>query len=277
MAAAVPAIVAAAKVASVAYGVYNVLEGIKNGNLMQAVVGGVSAYFGMQGLGAATGTQTAASAGGSVGVANPGAALNGALGEGAATVGGTVGGAIEGGAMGAMTQGFGANLAEAAGTNLLTDGATNLATEGLQFGAQSAGGALSGAAPSMFGGIGVDAASQSAFNLSSGAADMMPNLVSSGSSDIVTDTLANASTDVGAGAGAGAGNSGGFLDRAKELGTDAMGFAKENPELLKVGGQMLSGYAKGKQEEEMLERMMKEREAERSRRGAAAGNASFLR
>lgn len=54
----------------------------------------------------------------------------------------------------------------------------------------------------------------------------------------------------------------------------AMGFAKENPEVLKVGGQMLSGYSKQKQAEELRKKQMKLLEERRRREGAAAGRTS---
>lgn len=246
-----PAVALAFKVAAGAFAAYNVVKGLKEGNLMQAVLGGVSAYFAFSGLGAATATQAAAGAG-APGVANQAAAINNTLGGGAATTVGTIEGAgtsltgaFEGslGAAGANTGAFGELLGEGAGLQ-----AGNLAASGTG----QAAGAAAGTALESAGGGWLSQAGQSAFD------------------NISAD---NVLFNQGAGGAAGpAGGDSGFLSGISD-------WAEANPELasegVKTAGNMLSGWAQGQQQEELYRRQLEEAEKARRRRGAATNPGSL--
>lgn len=234
------------KVVGAALAAKAVIDGIKNGNLLQAVVGGVGAYFAFSGLGAMTKTlQASLSGAGAAGGVNSAAAL--AQGATDLSAVATAGAADAGtNMMSAMTQGAGAQ----AGSNLLTEGLSSAAGStvdktGLLF--SGAGEAAGGAAADLALGGASDLATQGAtdvassgmFDLAAGEAPIQEGLQ-------VADPAAK-----------------------KGLLSQALEFGKENPELMKMGGQALSGWAKAQQREKEIKRIMAERARERASRGAS--------
>jgi hypothetical protein len=241
-------IVLAFKVASGAFAAYNVVKGLKEGNLVQAVLGGVSAYFAFSSLGSSTATQAATKAG-ATGVSNQAGALTNTLDQGALSISNTAGGAGTG-VMDAMSKGL--TTYGSAPVDLMTEGAvtsplvnfgTDAASSALDVG--QAGGWLSGT---------TDAASQ-ALRWGDTASWLDPSTL--GSTGVIP-------TDGGGGEG--------ILSRIG-------GWAKDNQELastgLKMGGEMLTGYAQGKAQEELLERRLREEAAARDRRGAVGGSGAL--
>lgn len=238
----------ALKVAAGAFAAYNVVKGLKEGNLMQAVLGGVSAYFAFSGLGAMTATQAAAGQGAG-GVVNQAAAINNTVGQGAASTAGTAAGAGTG-VSSAMTEGFGAATSDLANSAFgqVSGTAADLAGAGADFGTTIANNSAGAAA-------GLDLVPMDAFQ--NGAALAMQ----SGGGDILAGNLVEA------------GSSGGFLDQALGGVDDIWNWAEANPDLasgiMQTGGGMLSGWAQARQQEEMYERQLKEEAARRRRMGAA--------
>lgn len=238
------AILTAVKVLSAMVAAKNTIEALREGNLTKALVSGVGTYFAFSGLGSATATQAAA-AKGAAGVVDPKAAITGGLGEGAATTAGTAAGAGTE-LTTAVGEGFGAATPDTAMGGMLGEQA-----------AAAEGGAFAEAAltqPPVTGGEGFLGAPKGEFLGGVGE----PSSVSASMLESGADTAYEAQLQRSAGEG-------GFLSRAGE-------FIKDRPELMKVGGQMLSGYAKQKQAEELRREQLRIQKAERERRGRSAGS-----
>jgi hypothetical protein len=242
------AIVTAVKFISAFAAAVNTVKALKEGNLTKALISGVGAYFAFSGLGASTVGQAAAAEGAS-GVVDPTAAAKGTLGEGAATTAGTAAGAATD-TTSVISEGMeaAADAGTAGAEGLLSAGGEAGAQQGLSAGTptwgevgdvpvRTDGGFLGSAAPQgeFLGGLGEQ-----------GTATL-----TDGTSTAYEAQLKQASGEAGL---------------LSQLGS----YAKENPELVKLGGQMLSGYARQKQAEELRREQLKIEEENRRRRGASA-------
>lgn len=267
-----PAIVAGLKFIGAAMAAKTAIEGLKEGNLLKAVVGGVGAYFGVTGL----------------------------MSGGAASVAGTVEGAA--GASGTLTGAAGQQAIKAAGAGLAEQAAATSTMQGmaaggaaLETGLSSAASQLSGSAASNFGAGMADLGSFAAEQgLASGASMAIPS-----ASSFMSDGLAAAANGFGGAAQAGGGllNVGasmpqtgyqlgaqspgladgaiGAFDTLRGYGSQAMQWAKDNPlmasNMMQMGGGLLQGMGQqGRFEEEMAAL-----EASRKRR-QLTGDTSFL-
>ena len=241
------------------------IEGIQEGNLFKAVLGGVGAYMGFSSLAAG-----AASAGAEAGAA-------GSIAEGSVT--GTALDPVAASAGNAVTNTSALeSLAQAA----------NAGDAGFVFGTQGGAGAMGSLADAGMGALG-DAGIGALQAGGAGAAGGLSALeaVGGAGASVYDAALQAAGQDLG---GLVAGPSGGgWLDKLvgaeaasslREFGGqvgDVLGkaqdFAKENGALLQVAGQGLSGYAQTRSEEEQLRRVLEEKrrlaEEERRRRGGA--------
>ena len=248
------------------------IEGIQEGNLFKAVLGGVGAYMGFSSLAAG-----AASAGAEAGAA-------GSIAEGSVT--GTALDPVAASAGNAVTNTSALeSLAQAA----------NAGDAGFVFGTQGGAGAMGSLADAGMGALG-DAGIGALQAGGAGAAGGLSALeaVGGAGASVYDAALQAAGQDLG---GLVAGPSGGgWLDKLvgaenasalRSLGgelKDSLGgigdqlgkvsdFAKENGALLQVAGQGLSGYAQTRSEEEQLRRVLEEKrrlaEEERRRRGGA--------
>jgi hypothetical protein len=231
------AVVAAIQVASAAYAAFNVIQGLKKGNLMQAVLGGVSAYFAFSGLGAMTSVQSS-TAQGATGVANPGAALQGTVETGAQATAGTAT-AGNTGVSQAFTEGFGAESG-----SLLGDG--NMLGEAIT--EQGMGNAIGPKDP--FG-----LAGELSEGLGGVSSDALTNI---GTQQGLVDTTTGAATKT-----TGDSALGDFWDKFGA----ARDFLKENPEIVKTGGSIFENWSKGQAQEEMYKRRLEEQERRRRRMG----------
>lgn len=256
MAAALPVVLGVLGAASAAI---TVIKGLKEGNLFKAVLGGVGAYFAFSGLGAMTAVGQATSSG-ATGVVNAPAAVAGKATDLSAVT-----------AAGGMSADTAMNAAMSQGLNASAGAGTELFTQGLSAGAGTAG----GVSDLVTGGLGN-------YSFGGGAEALGSMGGAAGSAfDAATQSGAAGLTQEGGGGllsqfdkfskPAEAGlmeKGGGFLNKA-------LGFVKDNPEVVKVGGQMISGWAQQKQKEEEMERIMKERERERRSRGASVSTAGL--
>jgi len=250
MAAAIPV---AIKVVGVALAAKSIIEGLKEGNLLKAALGGVGAYFAFSGLGSMTGVAKAAQEG-ATGVLNaPAVAAGQEAGMSAVT---TAGGMT---AENAMTSAMNSGIGGEAGTELLT--------EGLAAGGGTAAAEAAGSAADYAFGAGGDAFGKAAGASLNAGADTAVSLTDPAVSEGGAGLLSEYGQQVPPPGGEG------FMDRAMGFGKDALGFAKENPELLKVGGNMLSGWSQQRQREQEIERLMAERKRERRARGRSVGTA----
>lgn len=239
------------------------IDGLKEGNLGKAVLGGVGAYFSFAGLGATAGASgTATTAGQAAGA--PGVATG--------ATPGAVGGSFYGAAApeiaantvaGATPAAFGAQTGSLAAATPIN--------AGVQAGA--AGGALSGAA------MGATSASVAPTAGSTGLLSAPSELGTLGQTGAGTPGGGMLSTDAAltnAGATPVEETVKSFQQGGFDLGSlsDVKAWAEANPDLaaatMQVGGQMLAGYATGEQRARELQRILNEQARERSSRGAIA-------
>lgn len=236
------AILTAVKVLSAVVAVKSTLEALKEGNIAGALVSGVGAYFAFSGLGAATTTQAAA-AKGAAGIVDPKAAITGTIGEGAATTAGTAAGAGTE-LTTAVSEGLGAATPDTAMGGMLGEQAA--AAEGGAFAEAAFARPPAESAPGFLG------AQEGEFLGGLGEPDQVTtSMLEGGTSTAYEDQLQRSAGE------------GGLLS---QIG----GYAKENPELLKLGGSMLSGYAKQKQAEKLRREQLRIQEEARRRRGRSA-------
>ena len=243
-----------------------VIQGLKEGNLVKAALGGVSAYFAFSGLGASTALQQAAGKAGATGVSNPAAALTGTAEAGAGSVAGTTSGAGTG-ITNTMAEGLKGTME--LGGELGMEGATSL-------GGDSVFGSLSGE----LGSQGLETATQGMVDQATGLGGDLMGLGDVGTSQFGARGGASVFGELGPSTaykealGQGIGELGQQgTQQATEQGllSKAMGFAKENPELLQTGGKMLSGWAQQKKAEELREEQARMIKQARNRRGRSVG------
>lgn len=270
-----PAVPVAIKVIAAAYAAYNVVKSLQDGNLMGAAVAGVSAYFAFSGLGASTVLQNAA-AQGATGVAAPGAALTATTEAGAATTAGTTAGAGTG-----VTQ-----AVSEGGLGVIDDAA---AGDLSQFGASAEGLGLEGASQGLGGEV-MDAAGGEMLDssLQSGTGDLLGGVENAAGEASVFGEIGNASSvgEFDALGSAGLGEqatayqqtineaAAGVAPEASQAGagaggmlSDAYQFTKDNPELMKLGGGMLSGYMKQRQADKLRKEQLDIMKQRRKRMG----------
>lgn len=256
------AILPVLKIAGAALAAVSIVKGLKEGNLLKAVAGGVGAYFAFSGLGASTAIGKIMEGGaGAVGSVAPEAAISGAADLSAVTAAGKMG--ADTAMSEAMTQGFGAQ----AGTEMATEGLTSAAAaEGLTGKAAEYG---FGAAAE-----GAGAGADTALGASDLAADQGLDLATQEAATVapteeggLLSQFEKFQTPSATAAPVEEGGLKGFLSQAA-------GFAKENPELLKMGGQMISGWAKEQARQKEIDRLMREQARARNRRGASVGTES---
>ena len=238
------------------------IDGLKEGNLGKAILGGVGAYYSFAGLSAAAGASgTATTAGQAAGA--PGVATGAAP--------GAVGGSFYGAAAPEIAANTVAGATPAAfGAQTGSLMAATPINAGVQAGA--AGGALSGAAMGATSAMAAPAAAGS--GLLSGPAELgtlgQTGAGTAGGGMLSTDAALSAAgspADVA-------------LESVQQgrfnLGSlsDIKTWAEANPDLaaatMQVGGQVLAGYATGEQRARELQRILNEKARERSSRGAIA-------
>lgn len=242
-----PAVFAAVKIIGVALSVKTLISGLKEGNLLKAVLGGVGAYFGVSALTAQTATQTAANAGlsaaeGGASVAEAGASV---IDAGEAAVAEAAGETVlseTGGLADNLTSGLNASgeiVGDAAGladtTSLIADQSTAFAEPGL----------LSQNQPFAPDQAGLLAEQDAAF-----AEGLAPS---------TTEALSNP--------GAAEGLSGANPSIFEQISNWTSANPKVAQGLLKAGGSALEGYGK----ERMLEDNWKRLQEEAARRRNAQG------
>lgn len=227
----VPVLITVAKVAGTALALKSVVEGLKEGNLLKAALGGVGAYFGLSGLGAfGTGTQAAS------------------LGTGVGDVSGLSGLAGDA-ARAAITPEFASQVGSSLGTT-----ASQAANQGILTNAGNtlgyAGGGLSSAGANL-----VEATTPTFTSQATNAGI----LSGQAATNVATPALASTAPAVAPpAAAAGAGGT-------------ALDFLNRNPTAAIVGGQALSGYAQGAQAQETAEQEAERREKEEAERRARIG------
>ncbi len=269
-----PAIVAGLKFIGAAMAAKTAIEGLKEGNLLKAVVGGVGAYFGATSL------------------MSGGAASMAGTAEGAVSAAGTATGAA--GQQAIKTAGAG--LAEqAAATSTMQGMATGGAA--LETGLSNAASQLSGNAASSFGAGMADLGSFAAEQgIASGASMSIPS-ASSFMNDGLSAAAANGlggATQAGSGLlnmgasmpqtgyqlgaqGSGIANGAmGAFDTLKGYGSQAMQWAKDNSMMASSMMQMGGGLLQGMGQQGRFDDEMAALEAARKRR-QLTGDTSFLR
>lgn len=215
MAAAIPAIMTAVKVVGTVMSVVTMVQGLKNGNLGQAIVGGFGAFMGMSSLAA--------------GAAN--------------TAGNTA----------ASSLSTGADAVGKAALPIMGDTST----------------------AALFGPTGPGAVSGTASNLLSGGSG---GLLDVGSKSIIGSGLATGNNALLGSVADNTARAAGPMDKILNTGKDVFGSvkdgisgltdaARENPDLLKLGGGLLQGYSQGQQKEEELKYLKKLEDEKRRRIG----------
>lgn len=203
-------VVTAIKVVSTAMAVKSAIEGLKEGNLLQAVVGAVGAYMGYTNL----------TVGSSMGqMAEQGAA------------GGIAEGAMAGTEIDQLSQSIGNAVTEPVAVKLTDSVSAAAAASGADNALATAG-------------------------LESAGSNLGNSVLQEGAGQVTNQVAAEAG---GRGALQMAG------DAVKKAGT----FLNENSGAVNFGGQLLTGYAQGKQAEELEKKRLEEEEKERRRRGTS--------
>lgn len=258
----VAAVVPVLKGIGVAASAYSAVKGIKEGNLFQAVLGGVGAYFGATSLMAGS-TSNAASMGQTV--AEGAAAKTANLAQGMNGAGG-MSGMTAGATGGQMLGSAGANALDLAGATKLASGVANGA---------SATGSMGGLLGSLGANANTISNAGSALNLGGGtgfgAAASLANGADAGG-------VLNFAQKATQGAN--------WMDTFKKGASALNGFANTNPllssSIVQVGGGLLSGMGEQRRFDAQLseihrqeQEMIRLKEEERRRR-ALTGDTSFL-
>lgn len=269
-----PAIVAGLKFIGAAMAAKTAIEGLKEGNLLKAVVGGVGAYFGFSNLGAAVGTQQVTTD----------------IAQQTMT---------QGAELATNTASLTEKAAETFGMSGMASGtvANGAAKTALDAGLSNAASQLSGSAASNFGAGMADLGSFAAEQGLLGSANMTipsaSSFMSDGLSAATNNVLGGAATTLDNGSmylGANAARSGteafhamnnavdgrSWLGKLKGFGGDAMQWAKDNPLLASSAMQMGGGLLQGMGQQGRFEEEMAALEASRKRR-QLTGDTSFLR
>lgn len=263
-------------------GAKTAIEGLKEGNLLKAVVGGVGAYFGMSEMGAFGAAQKTAAGAQSVAGTGAGAAAETTIRSAGA---GLAEKAAASQAMTGMSGGAGGAVANGAGMGAMDIGLGNAASQ------------LSGSASSGFGAGMADLGSFAAEQGLLGSANMTIPSASSfmgdGLSAAANNVLGGAATTLDNGSmylGANAARSGteafhamnnavdgrSWLGKLKGFGGDAMQWAENNPFLASSAMQMGGGLLQGMGQQGRFDDEMAALEAARKRR-QLTGDTSFLR
>ena len=246
-------------------GAKTAIEGLKEGNLLQAVVGGVGAYFGAASL----------------------------MSGGAASVAGTAEGAVS--ASGTATGAAGQQMIKQAGAGMAEQAAATSTMQGMSAGGAAMETGLSNAASQLSGSagsnLGASMADLGGFaaeqGLASGASMSIPSAASytadglgtaassmNGAAFAPASDLAAFNTANNA-AMAGAGQQAGLLGTLKGYGSQAMQWAKENPFMASSAMQLGGGLLQGMSQQDRFDEEAKMMEESRRRR-ALTGNTSFL-
>ncbi len=269
-----PAIVAGLKFIGAAMAAKTAIEGLKEGNLLKAVVGGVGAYFGFSNLGAAVGTQQVTTD----------------IAQQTMT---------QGAELATNTASLTEKAAETFGMSGMASGtvANGAAKTALDAGLSNAASQLSGSASSSFGAgmadLGNFAAEQGLLGSANMTIPSASSFMSDGLSAATNNVLGGAATTLDNGSmylGANAARSGteafhamnnavdgrSWLGKLKGFGGDAMQWAENNPFLASSAMQMGGGLLQGMGQQGRFEEEMAALEAARKRR-QLTGDTSFLR
>lgn len=218
------------------------IEGLKEGNLFKAVLGGVGAYVGMTGLagGAASSIEK-----GAAGAISKGSMTGNLLNPEIATAGNAVANPdIMSTALNSVDS-LGSDAANIFnGSNAISSSALDLV------GSDAGANALQSVGANSLGS-----------SIGAGA-DSLASVVGSNAAAPGMSVFGTPLPEQATGLSQITGGIGDFLGKANN-------FIKENGALTKVGGQILSGYSQGKQQEELLRQAIQQRDAERARRGGA--------
>ena len=227
MAAAIPII----KIVGIALSAKAAIDGIKEGNFFQAVLGGVGAYYGLSAL------ATPATAGGAAGME--------ATAEGASQTANIAG----------------ANTAEQLATKAAAKGLEEGAAEAIKLGGDAAAKGL---------GSGAEIASKGGFSLNESLQKGASWLKDKFDSNFVDPAKEFMGGNDGAGTALVDGAKSEGMQSGGGLLSKAANFAKENPGLMQTGMNLAGGYLQGKAEEELYDDQKREFYKSLDRRGYSA-------